>query len=75
VEDEIEPVDTPNVFLEALSKRMKEEEGVDADLAEILKKYILKALPAHDAVAQAKNEILQLASERANPPKSEVANA
>ncbi len=57
-----------------LGESLKQREGVDTGLAEILRTYILKAAPAQNAVAQAKDAILKLAGERANPPKPEVAN-
>lgn len=72
VEGEAEPVETPGAFLDALGDDLKGKEGVDADLANILKTYILKVAPAQNAVAQAKDAILKLAIERANPPKPEA---
>lgn len=74
VEREAEPADTPDAFLKALGESLKGKEGVDAGLADILKTHILKAAPAQNAVALAKDAILKLAGERANPPKPEVAN-
>lgn len=74
VEDEAEPADTPDAFLKALGESLKGKEDVDAGLADILKTHILKAVPAQNAVAQAKDAILKLAGERANPPKPEVTN-
>lgn len=71
---EAESVDTPEAFLEVLGESLKAKEGVDIGLADILKTHILKAAPAQNAVAQAKDAILKLAGERANPPKPEVAN-
>ncbi|NKX16670.1 hypothetical protein HGG75_17650 [Ochrobactrum pseudogrignonense] len=53
---------------------LKAKEGVDTDLAGILTTHILKAAPAPNAVVQAKDAIVKLAAERANPPKVEVAN-
>ena len=72
--DEVGSADTPNVFLEALGEGLKGKEGVDAALADILKTHILKAVPTQNAVAQAKDAILKLASERANPPQAGVAD-
>lgn len=66
--------ESPEVFLTTLGESLTQREGVDADLADILKTHILKAAPAQNAVAQAKDAILKLAAERANPPKPEVAN-
>ncbi|MCK1606511.1 hypothetical protein IVB02_35240 [Bradyrhizobium sp. 166] len=54
---------------------MTQREGVDAGLADILKTHILKAQPAQNAVAQAKDAVLKLAGERANPPNARLANA
>jgi hypothetical protein len=74
VDNAEKPVETPEVFLKALGDSLKEKEGVDADLAEILRSHILRAVPAQNAVAQAKDAILKLASARANPPKPAVAD-
>lgn len=74
MEGETEPADTPDAFLKALGESLKGKEGVDVGLADILKTHILKAAPAQNAVAQAKDAILKLATERANPPQPEVAN-
>lgn len=68
------PVETPEVFLKALGDSLKEKEGVDADLADILRMHILKAVSVQNAVAQAKDAILKLACARANTPKSAVAD-
>lgn len=74
VEDKAETADTPDVFLIALGESLKGKEGVDVGMADILRTHILKAAPAQNAVTQAKDAILKLASERANPPEPEVAN-
>lgn len=74
VEDKAETTDTPDLFLIALGESLKEKEGVDVGMADILRTHILKAAPAQNAVTQAKDAILKLASERANPPEPEVAN-
>lgn len=74
VGDEAEPADTPETFLKALGESLKGKEGVDAGLADILKTHILKAAPAQNAVAQAKDAILKLAAQRANPPQPKVVN-
>ncbi|MCP3477946.1 hypothetical protein NLM33_48655 (plasmid) [Bradyrhizobium sp. CCGUVB1N3] len=74
MEGEAEPAESPEAFLTALGEGLKQREGVDADLADILKTHILKATPAQNAVAQAKDAVLKLAGERANPPKPEAAN-
>jgi hypothetical protein len=74
VEDKVETADTPDVFLITLGESLKGMEGVDVGMTDILRTYILKAVPAQNAVIQAKDAILKLASERANPPEPEVAN-
>lgn len=74
VEGETEAADTPDAFLKALGESLKGKEGIDADLATILKTHLLKTAPAQNAVTQAKDAILKLAGERANPPQPEVAN-
>lgn len=66
--------ETPDAFLNALGEGLKAKEGVDTDLAAILTTHILKATPALNAVTQAKDAIVKLASERADPPKVEVVN-
>lgn len=74
MDGEAKPLETPDAFLKALGENLKTKEGVDADLAAILTTHILKAAPAQTAVAQAKDAIVKLAAERANPPKVEVAD-
>lgn len=67
-------METPDAFLMALGESLKAKAGVDAELAAILTTHILKAAPAPNAVAQAKDAIVKLAAVRANPPKVEVVN-
>ncbi len=74
MDDEVKALETPDAFLEALGEGLKAKKGVDTDLASILTTHILKAVPAPNAVVQAKDAIVKLAAERANPPKVEVAN-
>lgn len=74
VEDKAETADTPDAFLTALGESLKGKEGVDVGMADILRTHILKADPAQNAVTRAKDAIVKLASERANPPEPEVAN-
>ncbi len=74
MDSEAKPVETPEAFLNALGNSLKEKEGVDVGLADILKTHILKVAPAQNAVAGAKDAVLKLASERANPAKPEVAD-
>ncbi len=66
--------ETPEAFLKALADSLKEKEGADTDLADILRIHILKVAPAQTAVAEARDAILKLASKRANSPKSEGAD-
>lgn len=63
----------PADFLVQLGKALREREDVDIGLVDILAKHLLTASPRVDAVAQAKDAILKLASERANPLKQGVA--
>lgn len=74
MEGESQPLGTNEEFLASLGASLKRTEGVDVDLANILKTHILKAAPAQNAVAQAKDAIQKLAGERASSPKPEVAN-
>jgi hypothetical protein len=59
--------ETPETFLSSLGGNLREQEGVDFDLADILRKHILMVFPVADAVSQAKAAILKLAEERAIP--------
>lgn len=68
----VEP-ETPDAFLKALGNILQEKEGGDADLARILATHLLTSAPTKDAVAQAKEAITKLASERA-APKVEAGN-
>jgi hypothetical protein len=74
VEGEATPTEAPEEFFKALGDHLTGIEGTDVELADILKVHILKAAPAQNAIAQAKDAIVKLAGERANPPKPEVAN-
>ncbi len=67
-------VETPADFLANLGNALRGNENVDVGLADILAKHLLTASPAVDALTKAKDAILKLASERANPPKPEVAS-
>lgn len=64
--------EAPDVFLKVLGEGLQATEGVDADIARILATHILKAAPAPNAVAEAKDAIVKLAAQRANPPMVEV---
>jgi hypothetical protein len=61
--------ESPAGFLVNLSNALREKENVDVGLANILAKHLLIATPAADAVAKAKDAVLKLAAERANPLK------
>jgi len=61
-------------FFGNLRMKLRGKEGVDIGLADILAEHLLVAAPAVDAVAESKAAILKLASERASPPKPEVAD-
>lgn len=74
MEDESQPGDTQEAFLDSLGDSLKRREDVDVALADILRTHILKVAPAQNAVALAKDAILKLAGERANPPEPEMAN-
>lgn len=67
-------METSAEFLANLGKTLCEKEGVDVGLAKILTAHILKGEQVLHAVAQSKDAILKLASERANPPKPEEAH-
>jgi hypothetical protein len=71
VESKAKPMEMASSFLDALGDNLKRKDGVDVNLANILKTHILTAAPAQDAVAKAKAAILSLASERANPAERE----
>jgi hypothetical protein len=74
MEGETTTTETPEQFLNALGDRLKDKEGADVGLIDILKAHVLKAPPAQNAVSQAKDAIVKLAGKRANPPKPEVGN-
>ena len=63
--------ESPADFLENLGATLREKEGVDVGLADILAKHLLTAEPVVDAVAKAKGAILKLAAERATPLEPE----
>ena len=66
--------ETPAEFLERFGCALRNRTEIDAGLANVLATHVLKANPAIDAVAIAKNAILELARERANAPKPGAAN-
>jgi hypothetical protein len=61
--------DAPGDFLAKLSKVLREKSDIDVGLVDILTKHLLTSAPNTDAVARAKEAILELASERGNVPK------
>ncbi|WP_395630347.1 hypothetical protein [Aquidulcibacter sp.] len=63
------PAENPEEFLISLGASLLKTKDVDVGLVGILTAHILKAEPAPDAVARAKDAILTLAAERANPLK------
>jgi len=63
---------SPADFLMNLGKALRERENIDTGLADILAKHLLTATPAVDALAKAKDAVLKLAVERADPPKPEA---
>jgi hypothetical protein len=66
--------ETPAEFLKGLGAALVKEENIDLGLANILAKHVLTAEPMADALNKAKDAILKLARERADPPKPEVAD-
>ena len=58
--------DTPEVFLAKLGTALGAQPQADAELATILTAHLIKADPAQNAVASAKDAILKLAAERAS---------
>lgn len=65
---------TPADFLVDLGTALRKREDVDVGLADILARHLLTAAPAVDALTKAKDAILKLARDRANPPKPEVSD-
>ena len=70
----IAEAETPASFLTSLGNMLREKESADVGLAGILARHLLTTTPAAEAVAKAKNAIVQLASERATA-KKQVGNA
>ncbi|WP_029587483.1 hypothetical protein [Bradyrhizobium sp. URHD0069] len=66
--------DSPGEFLAGLSRHLCGKEGVDIELADILRVHLLQGCPAADAVEQAKAAIVKLAVDRANVPSAEGAH-
>lgn len=60
--------ESPADFLANIGKALREKEGIDVALADILAKHLLTAAPCDNAIAKAKKAIVELAAERATPP-------
>lgn len=67
VAPQVDPSDTPGVFLATLSETLKASDDVDIDLANILSDHLLTATPHPNAVANAKAAIAGIAAKRAAP--------
>lgn len=68
---EVEPVDTPEVFLACVSDDLMASADADADLACILSDHLLTATPHANAVANAKAAIVSIAAKRAAPDEEQ----
>jgi hypothetical protein len=66
--------DTSEEFLKSLAESLRSEENIDLGMADILVNHIIKVAPTLDAIDQAKDAILKLASERAQSAELEVTN-
>lgn len=64
-------MDTPSEFLAKLGQKLKDSEGIDQDLAQILVENILSSSPASDCVKKASKAIADLAEDRATPEENE----
>lgn len=64
--------ESPGDFLANLGQALREQDGADVGLAEILSTHLLTAEPAPDAVSKANAAILKLARIRAALPESET---
>ena len=62
---ETDGTETPAEFLVSLGQSLREQDDVDAGLAEIISAYLLTAKPSADAVSRARAAILKLARDRA----------
>lgn len=62
----------PDAFLSAVGQTLADQAGNDVQLAEILATWILRALPAEDGVARAKQAIVDLAVMRSSAAVTEV---
>ncbi len=61
----MEKVETAAAFLEEAGRSLDAKNGVDLELAAILKTHLLKDGASNDAVNLARDAIVQLAGERA----------
>ena len=70
----VDGTETPAEFLVSLGQALREQDDVDAGLAEIISTHLLTAKPTADAVSKAKAAILELARDRAAHQGSEGNN-
>lgn len=61
-------------FLAELGKALKDIEGVDSELADILADHLLVSEPTSNAVVSAQGAIVALAERRADTSEEEFAN-
>lgn len=64
--------ETPAEFLASVGTALLREKNIDVGLADILVKHLLTAEPMANAPKNAKDAIMKLARERADPAKAEV---
>ena len=72
MEEGADGIERPGEFLANLGQALREQDGADVGLAEILSTHLLTAEPAADAVSKANAAILKLARTRAALPGSET---
>jgi hypothetical protein len=60
-----EPKDIHVGFFNDLGEALVTQEGIDTELAEILKRYLLKTHPDEDCVEKAQADLVELAANRA----------
>ncbi|MBB1634932.1 hypothetical protein [Cupriavidus sp. UME77] len=65
MDDQVQAQST-EAFLTKLGDDLSARDGVDANLAKILKEHLLTVAPANEAVAKAMAAIVKLAGERAS---------
>ena len=64
---EVAPSAAAGDFLGALAQKLQHQTDVDTDLAKVLTKHVLVVAQSANSVQLAKDAILKLASERAQP--------